>query len=82
MSYGIVSVDGTAARRTQTGTANPVWNERVTIPQVEHLDAKLVVTVCNKRAMGRCVYILGIYYLGFVSWLAALRGRGGGGGGY
>lgn len=39
----------------QTGTANPVWNEGVTIPQVEHLDAKLVVTVCNKRAMGRWV---------------------------
>eukprot|EP00903_Cladosiphon_okamuranus_P018659 g17174.t1 len=37
----------------KTGTANPVWNEGVTIPQVEHLDAKLVVTVCNKRAMGR-----------------------------
>lgn len=38
---------------TKTGTANPVWNESVTIPQVENLDAKLVVTVCNKRAMGR-----------------------------
>eukprot|EP00752_Nemacystus_decipiens_P012470 g11044.t1 len=37
----------------KTGTANPVWNEGVTIPHVEHLDAKLVVTVCNKRAMGR-----------------------------
>lgn len=44
------------ATMTQTGTANPVWNEKVTIPQVEHLDAKLVVTVCNKRAMGRCTY--------------------------
>ena len=31
-----------------------MWNEGVTIPQVEHMDAKLVVTVCNKRAMGRC----------------------------
>lgn len=50
-------VTARATTNTQTGTANPVWNEKVTIPQVEHLDAKLVVTVCNKRAMGRCIYI-------------------------
>ncbi|CAN0023134.1 unnamed protein product, partial [Choristocarpus tenellus] len=37
----------------KTGTADPVWNEAVTIPNVAQLDAKLVVTVCNKRAMGR-----------------------------
>ncbi|CAM9796158.1 unnamed protein product [Ascophyllum nodosum] len=37
----------------KTGTANPVWNEGVTIPNVMNLDAKLVVTLCNKRAMGR-----------------------------
>ncbi|CAM9594317.1 unnamed protein product [Discosporangium mesarthrocarpum] len=37
----------------KSNTADPVWNESVVIPNVLYLDTKLVVTVFNKRAMGR-----------------------------